>query len=256
MREGMTMAANSAQTVEKALQILLLLGEKRMSLTQLCEATGYHKSTVHRLVQTLAAYQFVQRDPHSGTYGIGLKVVELGSMRLNTLELKTEAAPYLRQLALYMGHAVHLGIRDDTEVVYIDKIEPVHTLRMFSEIGKRVPLYSTALGKCLLISLTDQEIARLFKDTAMEQRTARTITTLEGLLEAVARVREDGCAFDEGENEPGIYCVGAPVYDYRGRVIAALSTSVGDPALIHRPETIERVKETARSISGAVGYRE
>jgi len=247
------MAASGAQTVEKALRILLLLGERRMSLGQLCEATGYHKSTVHRLVQTLCAYQFVQRDQR-GTYGIGLKVVELGSMQLNQLELKTEAAPYLRQLALFMGYAVHLGIRDDSDVVYIDKIEPVNTLRMFSEIGKRVPLYATALGKSLLISHTDDEIKKLMENTEMEQRTDRTITTLEDLLADVARARRDGYAFDEGENEPGIYCVGAPVYDYRGRVIAALSTSVGDREIVHQPETLAQVKEAALSISREMGY--
>ena len=249
------MAAKGAQTVEKALQILLLLGEKQMSLTQLCEATGYHKSTAHRLVQTLCAYQFLHKDPQSGTYSIGLKVVELSSMQLNKLELKTEAAPYLRQLALFMGYAVHLGIRDDADVVYIDKIEPINTLRMFSEIGKRVPLYATALGKCLLISHTDDGITRLLADTHMEPRTGRTITTLEGLLADVERARRDGYAFDEGENEPGIYCVGAPIYDYRGKVIAALSTSAGDLGVVHQPETLAQVKETALSISRAMGYR-
>jgi len=248
------MAASGAQTVEKALKILILLGERRMNLSQLCEATGYHKSTVHRLVQTLCAYNFVQKDQR-GTYGIGLTVVELSSMQLNTLELKTEAAPYLRQLALYMGYAVHLGIRDTTDVVYIDKIEPINTLRMFSEIGKRVPLYSTALGKCLLLSHTDDEISRLFEDVEMAQRTDKTITTIKGLLADVAQARRDGYAFDEGENEAGIYCVGAPIYDYRGRVIAALSTSVGDRAIVHQPETLARVKETALSISRAMGYR-
>ena len=247
------MAASGAQTVEKALQILILLGERRMSLSQLCDATGYHKSTVHRLVQTLCAYGFVQRD-QSGTYSVGLKVVELSSMQLNKLELKTEAAPYLRQLALFMGYAVHLGIRDNADVVYIDKIEPINTLRMFSEIGKRVPLYSTALGKCLLVSHTDEEITRLFKEIEMEQRTGKTITTVEGLLADVARARRDGYAFDEGENEAGIFCVGAPIYDYRGKVIAALSTSVGDPSIVHRPETLSQVKDTALSISRAMGY--
>ena len=249
------MAASGAQTVEKALQILLLLGERRMSFSQLCEATGYHKSTVHRLVQTLCAYQFVQKD-RNGTYSIGLKVVELGSMQLNKLELKTEAAPYLRQLALYMGYAVHLGIRDGADVVYIDKIEPINTLRMFSEIGKRVPLYATALGKCLLLSHTDDEIAGLLADTEMAQRTDRTVTTIQGLLADVARARRDGYAFDEGENEPGIYCAGAPIYDYRGKVIAALSTSVGDRGIVHQPETLARIQETALSISKAMGYRE
>lgn len=249
------MAASGAQTVEKALQILILLGEKRMSLSQLCEATGYHKSTVHRLVQTLYAYGFVQKDPMSGTYSIGLRVVDLSSMQLNKLELKTEAAPYLRQLALFMGYAVHLGIRDGGDVVYIDKIEPINTLRMFSEIGKRVPLYSTALGKCLLLSHTDEEITRLMGDIHMEPRTGRTITTIEGLFADVERARQDGYAFDEGENEPGIFCVGAPIYDYRGKVIAALSTSVGDPSIVHRPETLAQVKDIALSISRAMGYR-
>lgn len=248
------MAASGAQTVEKALKILILLGERQMSLSQLCEATGYHKSTVHRLVQTLCAYNFVQKE-QNGTYSIGLKVVELSSMQLNKLELKTEAAPYLRQLALFMGYAVHLGIRDDAEVVYIDKIEPINTLRMFSEIGKRVPLYSTSLGKCLLLSHTDDEIIRLFEAVQMEQRTDKTIATIKGLLSDVAQARQDGYAFDEGENEPGIYCVGAPIYDYRGRVIAALSTSVGDCGAVHRPETLSRVKETALSISKAMGYQ-
>jgi IclR family KDG regulon transcriptional repressor len=248
------MASSSVQTVEKALKILILLGEKMMSLTQICQATGYHKSTAHRILRTLEDYKFVQRDPRSGAYAIGLKVVDLSSMQLNKLELKTEAAPYLRQLARYMGYAVHLGIRDDTEVVYIEKIEPVNTLRMFSEIGKRVPLYSTALGKCLLISHSDEEIARLFRDTELAPRTPHTIATIEALQREIAQARRDGYAVDEEENEPGIYCIAAPIYDYRGKAIASLSTSVDDIALIRRPETLARVKDTALSISRAIGY--
>lgn len=246
--------ADGVQTVEKALEILILMGEKAMSLTEIAEATGYNKSTVHRLLATLCAYRFAEKDAR-GKYAVGLKVVELGSMHLNKLELKTEAAGYLHKLATYIGQAVHLGIRADREVVYIDKIEPINTLRMFSEIGKRVPLYCTALGKALLTECDDREIEAMYADTDLIPVTPHTITSVADLIQEVHRVRAQGYATDREENEPGIYCIAAPVCDYKGTVIASLSTSVGNAQWIKKQDVIDRVKETALSISAAMGYR-
>lgn len=250
------MTTNNVQTVEKALKILILISQKSLTLTEICKKTNYNKSTVHRLLSTLHEYQFVEKNQDTGKYSIGLKVVELSSMKLNRLELKTEAAYYLRQLAKYVGQAVHLGIYSDKEVVYIEKIEPINTLRMYSEIGKRTALYSSSLGKALLAGFSNQKIMEILEEVDMVPHMPNTITSIEQLIQEIEVVKETGYAIDNEENEQGIFCLGAPIYDYKGKVIAALSTSGRYAEFVKDEAIIQKVIETASDISTAMGYKQ
>ena len=246
------------QTVDRALTLLELLSHKPDGLraTDLASEMQLNKVTIHRLVNTLAKHGFIEKANDGIHWQLGLKLIALSSMRLNSLELKTEAQPYLRRLVQQCEQPVHLAIRDDTEIVYIEKIETVQTMRMYSQIGKRSPVYSTALGKALLTGLSELELSALLSKLSMQPITPGTLTSVEALSEEVKKATSAGYAFDIEENEAGVFCIAAPVYDYRGHVIAAISTAGNRRDFLDDPThpMIDQVKEAALSVSRRMGY--
>lgn len=246
------------QSVQRALTVLeaLATSPSGIGVTELAAALGLNKSTVHRILRALLARGYAERVPGGANYRLGLRVVELSSFRLNHLELKTEAAPYLRALLGATGQPVHLATLMDTEAVYIDKVETVNSMRMYSQIGRRAALHSTSVGKALLSGLSPAELMRLVRMLPMNARTPRTITDPEELIGQVEEVRARGWAVDDMENEPGVRCVGAPIRDYRGQVIAAVSTSgpADQLAPARDAETARHVMEAARQISRRLGW--
>ena len=150
-----------------------------------------------------------------------------------------------------------MAILEGEEAVFIDKVESLSSLRMYSQIGKRIPLYSSGVGKALLLQESDDEILRMFSNVEFIQFTSKTLTSPEAVLEEIKKARLTGYAVDNEEHEEGIYCVAAPVYDYRGQIIAAISAGGRESLLMSDPEQkgIEAVKETALEISRRLGYR-
>lgn len=250
----------SLQTVDRALSLLELLARHRDGLrpVDLAGLMDLNKVTIHRLLSTLAQRGFIERDSSGHRWLLGLKMIELSSLRLNSLELKTEAQPILRRLIEQTGQAAHLAIRDRTEIVYIEKMETVYSMRMYSQIGKRSPAFSTALGKVMLSALPDDELADLLEPAHLRALTPGTITDKAALIEEIRHVRQQGYALDREENEPGVSCLAAPVFDYRGQVIAAISTAGDRRDYLDDPNhlMIQHVKEAARQISRRMGYVE
>ena len=233
----------TVQSIDRALSIIeALAGEKEgLGVTEISTRVGLHKSTVHRLLSAL-----------------GMKIVELSSLYLNQVELKTEAQPYLRRLLQLTKQPVHLSMLDGLEIVYIDKIETIHSIRMYSQIGRRSPALCTASGKALLSGLPDAELCERIRSTKLPTYTSRSITDPEALIKEVRLTRQRGWSRDDQEHEPGIRCIAAPIYDYRGNIIAAVSTAglkqIITPA---RDEEIAGfVMDAALSISRRMGYRD
>lgn len=251
------MAQQTLKTVDRALCVLELLAHHSEGLrpVELAQIMALNKVTVHRLLKTLENRGFIEKK-ENGRYLVGLKLVAVASLRLNNLELKTEAQPWLRQLACRLGQPVHLAIRDQDEIVYIEKVETVHSMRMYSQIGKRGPLHCTALGKVLLAGLSDESARKLMERKERKAYTTSTITDLKTILEEIRQVRSQGFAFDRAEHEPGVYCVAAPVHDYRGQVIAAVSTSGDFRPDLDDPEgpIMTGILETAEAIEKHMGY--
>lgn len=242
------------QTVDRAMALLEMLAIQPMSISELEVKTGLNRTTVTRLVQTLAAREYIEKAEQSNRYRIGLKVVEIGSIRLNQMELKTEAIPFLRELSQKLNQVCHMGQLSHGEVVYIEKIEPIASIRMYSAIGKRVPMHTTALGKMLASGLTDDEILSILGKREMRRYTEHTIVEEQVYLEEIARVRTQGFAMDNAENEADIYCIAAPVRDYRGSIIAAISTTNTTDRRQSDADVIDRVKNTGLQISKRMGY--
>ncbi len=243
------------QTVDRALTVLEMIAENPITQRELEVQTGLNRTTMSRLLNTLNSRKYIQKDNTTGQYKIGLKVVEIGSVRLNQIELKTEALPYLREMSKNLGRVCHMGILAQGEVVYIEKIEPMATIRMFSGIGKRVPVHSTSLGKALITGLNDSEILKIIRDKGLSRYTDNTIVNEDEFLKEIEEVRRQGYAIDNAENEEGIYCVAAPIMDYRGKVIAAISTTGSDNSFVENRESIiiKEATETAKKISQDIG---
>ena len=216
-----------SQSVGKALQILLALGSGPANLDQLAAALDVHKTTVLRLLRTLAEEHFVFRDGNN-RYHLGARIHELSSRGLDQREVRGIAAPHLAAFNREHGRTTHLSELSGSEVVYIDKLESHDHVRMASRIGLRAPVHSTAAGKVLLADLPQIELDGLLAGLTFPRITPNTITDRPAYLAELAAVREQGWALDREENEPSINCIGAPVRNASGRVVAAVSVSVPD----------------------------
>jgi len=243
------------QTVERALMVLEIISTQPKSQKELEEITGFNRSNVRRLVFTLMNKGYIEKDVSTNKFKLGLKVVELSSIRLNQVELKTEAAPILRELSMKTNQVCHMGTYVDGEVVYIEKIQPVNSISMYSSIGRRLPVYLSSMGKVLLTQFSDDEVRNILKSTEIVKKTKNTHIEIDDILNEVKKAREQGYAIDDEENEDDIFCIGAPIYDYRNKMIAAISTTGNNKEFLKDgSEAIELVKSTAYEISKRVGY--
>lgn len=249
---------SSVHVVDRVFAILeyLSLAEEPKGPTDIAHATSLHKSTVHRLLSALCASGYAEKTSE-GTYSLGIKFIEIASNRINNLELQTEARPLLHELHNELGLIVHLGILDHNEVVYVEKMDISRNLRLYAQIGMRVPAHCSSLGKCLLASLSGDDIDYLLPRGKLEQYTPQTITTTQELKAHLREVRLQGWAMDNEEYIVGNRCIAAPIYDYRGEVIAAVSAS-GPTSLMTEERlttVIARVKEASSQISRRLCYK-
>jgi IclR family KDG regulon transcriptional repressor len=248
---------NTVQSIERAFDILELLSHepRGMNLTKIGAQLDLHKSTVHRLLSVLKKRGYVEKDEESGRYRMGPGFVELSSLFLNSIEMKTEAEPHLRKLSQITGHTVFLATLQGVEVVYLDKVEQYSSLRKYSVIGQRRPAFCTALGKALIMHKSSTEVREFFKDVAFERFTPNTHKDVDSLLKDLEASRARGWTTDNEEFEADTRCLSAPVFDYRGSVVAAVSAvwSTFTPGI-----TFERVAphvcEAAREISIRLGF--
>lgn len=246
------------QTADRALHILELLAREGMTATDVQNRLELNKSTVHRLMMTLLNRGFVERNDQTGIYQIGLKMVEISSIRLNHVELKTEALPYLHQLANKLNQSIQLAIYDEGEAVFIEKIEKYQSFHMYCQIGKRIPLYCSAVGKTLLMDRSDAEIREIMSDVVFEKFTEKTHTNVEELLEDVAIGRQEGYTKDSAEHEDNVHCVAMPIYDYRGKIVASASvTGFSEKVYAEEGERARKaLKITCDAISRRLGYNQ
>jgi DNA-binding IclR family transcriptional regulator len=240
-------ADNQVQVIGKTFAILEFLStaSQPKGPTEIAQATGMSKSTVHRLLGSLYTLGYVEKGTDR-KYRIGIKLVEIVSNHINNLELQTEARPVINELHADLQLIVHLGILDGPEVVYVEKIDILPNLRLYAQIGRRVPAFCSSLGKCLLAPLSGDALERIFWQYELEQYTTHTITNLKDLRQHLRQVRQQGWAMDNEEYILGHRCIAAPVYDYRGEVIAAVSAS-GPTSLI----TTERIEKVAKRVKQA-----
>jgi DNA-binding IclR family transcriptional regulator len=247
----------SVQSIDRVLDIVETLSTQQggLNLTELSRRIDLPKSTTHRLLGTLVRRGYVARREDGG-YQIGLKLIESVSYYINSLELQTEARQHLARLTVELGLTAHLGVLEGDQVVYIERIDVLSGVKLYSQIGLRMHAYCSSLGKSLLAGLSRDELRQVMARCTFERFTDNTITSMSALQVELKKVRSLGYAVDNMEYSLNNRCVGAPIYDYRGETVAAISAS-GPPSLL----PIERVEEVAmevmakaRAISRNLGY--
>lgn len=231
------------------------LSEPEKSLTQIARETGLHKSTVFRIMDTLEGIKWVRKDPKSGMYRLGFAILEMGSRAINGLDFYRVSMPYLEELVNETSNSAHLVIHDDGEVLYLNKVEnPEVVVKLSSRKGFRAPLTCTAVGKVLLADMEPEEVLRIIERRGLPQKTANSIVNPELLFQVLENVKAEGYAVDDEENEIGIRCVAAPLRDFSGRVVAAISVSGLRTGFGDVPKKIQAVTEAAKNISLELGY--
>ncbi len=245
----------TVQSVRKAVDVLMAVAgsEGPVTLTQAASRAGIPIATARRLLSTLAEASILKRDGKG--YSLGIRAYEVGKKAEKALDLIGASRSHLRRLADYTGENANLAVLDGTDVVYLVCEECSKVVRAFTSEGARVPAHATGVGKALLSGLDDVEIQGLYREKALERFTPRTVATLDELLAQVRRVRELGHAADEGEREEGVLCVAAPVRDYWGDVVAAVSVS-GPSARLgkSRADSRRQTLECADHISRDLGW--
>jgi IclR family acetate operon transcriptional repressor len=218
-------AQTSAKNLAKGLGILNLIAQHvdGLTLSEVSHLGGVPKATAHRLLSVLLEYGML-RASSDDKYLAGPQCLVLGNQFLSGLSLRQEAQDILHGLTRDTSETCHLGIKEGTRIVYIDKVESPHPVRMYSRIGATNPVHSTALGRAIL-AYCDEGAVEAVISSGLERRTPNTITDPERFRANLAEVKRRGFAVDDIENEEGIRCVAAPVFDHDGSVVAGISVS-------------------------------
>lgn len=247
-------------SVQRAVDILNLFDYTRVELgtTDIARELNLPKSTISGLAQTLEWNGLLERNPATRKYRLGYKLAEYAGILLNQTDLRQLAMPYLEELLDWCNESVNLAVPDKADMVYIERLYGTNSLGVRSEIGKREPAHSTALGKAVLAYTSPTGIQDLLKEIKFIPRTPRTITNSDALLDNLALTRQQGYALDDEENEIGGRCVAASILDHRREPVAAISISAPIQRLpVERiPEYGGKVIEAARAISKRLGYLE
>lgn len=249
---------NMVKSVGRALDIITLVSLKKggLGVTEIAKQIDINKSSVYRILSTLAQYGYIEQDEDTGRYKLGYKFLEISSKLLESIDLRAEARPFLQQLEDETNEVIHLVVYDQGEVVYIEKLDGNQTLRMHSKVGKRAPVHCTSVGKAILAYLPLNVVLDILDRKGMALHTDKTITNKDIFIQELASVKRNGYALDLEENEYGITCIAVPIFDHLGKVIAA--ASISGPTLRMTDERMThlqaRMLHIGKQISVRLGY--
>ena len=252
-------SGSTVKSLRSALQLLELVGRERNGarVKDLAAISGVNTASVSKMLSTLAAQGFVRRDDASRRYFLGYKLIELSTRLIESLDIRTAARPVLEELEDATNEVINLAAYHIGDLIYIDKYEGTKSLRMHSKIGGKAGWENTAVGKAVFANLPDHEKAYLLERFTFAPKTPASITSRDVFLAQIGEVLEKGYAVDVEENEMGIICVGAAVFDYSGKPVGAVSISW--PVVrggLERLQSLQHpLREACNAISRAMGYR-
>lgn len=232
---------------------VLSRSQRPMGVSELSQILGFGKSTVHMLLATLAAEDFVERVPDSSKYRLGLGLFEMGAVAVEQVGYGLRLSPVMERLANESGEAVSLAVRSGDSVIFLQRFESVHILRTDIHPGTRMPLHASASGKVLLAGMTDEAIDRLYPSEELSPSANETIRTKSDLRRELERVRKCGWATSTDEYVDGVAATAAGVRDHTGRVVAALSIA-GPTTRFDVERWVDRLMEVALEISKLLGH--
>jgi len=244
--------------IDRAAQILDCFGfdHQELSVSEIGAKTGLHRSTAHRILMALEYNDLIKQNPSTGKYHLGIKLFKLGHQAVSQLNLREICRPFLSRLMNDTKETIHLAVLDDDQVLYLDKVEGPHALRMPSRVGRYIPTYCTSLGKAMLSCLDDQEVKSILRRQTLKPHTENTAKNINQLLADLRSVRKRGYAVDNEEIEIGLRCVGAPLRDYTGGMVGAISVAAPSARLSEKntPVIGRMVIAIAAGISEKLGF--
>ena len=248
----------SVPAIERALSVLQCLGHSRrgFSISEISRRLKIPKSSAHLILTTLERRGFLQKNTQTGRFHFGLQLVSLSRSALENLDLREEARPFLRNLMQESGLTVHMAVLERDEAVIIEKVEAPGLVRLASWIGRRLDVNCTGVGKVLMAFLPNDDLDYLLRTKAFARHNSRTIISRSPLRRELMLVKQAGYALDNEEDEPGVCCIGAPVFDENGNAVAAISVAgtTNQIGADRVPILARQVKRAARAISLRLGY--
>ncbi len=245
----------AVQVLERMFTLIDVLAsrEEAISLKEISEKAGLHPSTAHRILNDLATGRFVDR-PQPGSYRLGMRLLELGNLVKSRLNVRDAALTPMRELHKLIQQPVNLSVRQGDEIVYVERAYSERSgMQVVRAIGGHAPLHLTSVGKLFLAADDPQRTRAYATRTGLQGHTKNSITSLEALERELGKVRQYGQASDNEELELGVRCMAAGIYDDQNKLVAGLSISAPSGRL--EDEWLPKLKETARSISEALGHK-
>ncbi len=247
------------QSVDRALTLLEHIGshfDEHLGLAELSELINVDRSSVFRLLTTLMKHGLIRQEDSRKTYQLGFGVYKLASALHEQLKITDVVSRFLKELAAYSTENAHLAVRSARQAVFIDRERGGMAISTNTNIGDTEELYCTAVGKCLICQMSEQEIEELYRRTPLTAYTERTITGFDKLAEELALVRQQGFAVDREEYQPSVICIAAPIYGFEGKIQGSIGLSGPKERVESRLDDLTAtVKRMGSEISGLFGYR-
>jgi len=246
------------KTIQKALDVLELFLEKdEVRLVDIASLTGMNVSTAHRVVMSLVKRGYLVQRQKRQKYSLSNKFLQFSHVLSQRMKIRDVAFPILDGLNKMVGESVNIAILDRNEAVYIEHIESNQNLRIFTQVGNRVPLHCTGVGKVFLACMNAEELEKALNGNGLPSYTQNTITDVKKLKRELDVIREEGVGADDEEREIGVRCIASPIRNNNGSVVAALSVSGPSARLSSKriQEMKPLIKSCALEISRAIGYQ-
>ncbi|OUM90394.1 MAG: hypothetical protein BAA01_16265 [Bacillus thermozeamaize] len=244
--------ADSIKSVVKLINILncFSLEKREWSIKELHEQTGYNKSTIYRLLATLQEHGYMEQNPVNQKYYLGFRFFHLGSIVLNSMDLRQAALPIMKRLAEETKETIELNIIDQNQRVCIDKVDSPETVRNFVRVGERNPLHLGASGKILLAHLERAIQRQILEKYGIDPEQQ------EHILSELDKIQSEGFVVTRGERVPGSFAIAVPIRDHTNKVIAGLTMAGPIQRLTdeHLNDSILKVKRAGLEISERLGY--
>ncbi len=247
--------SESVRAVERALDVLMCFTKEtpELTMTQISEHVGIHKSTAHRLLATLENKRFVQRDQETGIYRLGIRLLQMAYLTLEQNDLRRLAVPFMHKLCDQYEENIDLTVLDGADVVFINILEGPRRVKLAAATGQRLPAFATASGKAILAFMPEKSVQNIL-DRGMPQLTPYTLSMRDELLQDLDSIKDLGFAISEQELEEQINAVAAPIFDLDGQPIASIA--VAGPAyrltrermLMIGPDVVATAKEISQEI--------
>lgn len=249
-------------TIGKAIAILeaIRAAKRPLSIKDIAEQLVLNKSSLHHHMKTLMEFGYLQQDPETRKYEIGLNLVRVGQAYLQRLDVRERGHAYLEELSKSLNQTVHMLVLDHNEVVYVDKVDVHHqpgALQCSSFIGLRTDVYSTASGKVLLSNLELGALKELLRALQPRKITPHTQTDITQLKEELVLTKNRGYGLDLQEHSLGLQCIAVPILNLHSQCVAAISVSCPLATISTKElegDVLQKLKETGHKISGAMGY--